>query len=364
MKKFYTIIIVGLMMTIFIARSACAEPIKWQMITCWIPSMAVSESDRHFAKSVYELSGGRLQIIVNSAGTIVPAQSVFDAVARGVAEMGSDNPSYWSGKNSAFDLLGSFPGALSQYDVFNWYFHFGGHDLYNYMYGKYNMLYLITAVAPMGSGIRSRQPIKTLADFKGKKLRMSGKAQGYILQKLGAAQLMMAGGDIYQALQIGTIDGAEFSCPSIDWSLGLADVTKYNIGPGWNQPATVFGMMINRDAWYKLPADLKRIVEFAATDNMAYMSSYYESKNAAAINAFRDKGTETYKLSARDLKQLEDWSWEYIVAEAQRNEDYDKVATSIVQYLKDFRVTRTSEEPFAHGHSPTVIPKLPNLQGR
>jgi TRAP-type mannitol/chloroaromatic compound transport system substrate-binding protein len=364
MKKFYTIIIVSFMMIMFIARSAFAEPIKWQMITCWIPSMAVSESDKRFAKSVYELSGGRLQITVNSAGTIVPALSVFDAVSRGVAEIGSDSPAYWSGKNSAFDLLGSFPTALSQYDVFNWYFHSGGHDLYNYMYGKYNMLYFITSVAPMGSGIRSRQPIRTLADFRGKKLRMSGKAQGYILQKLGAAQLMMAGGDIYQALQMGTIDGAEFSCPSIDWSLGLGDVTKYNIGPGWNQPATVFGIMINRDAWYKLPSDLKRIVEFAANDNMIYMSSYYEAKNGAALSLFRDKGTETYRLSPRDMKQLEDWSWEYIVVEAQRNEDYDKVATSIVQYLKDFRVTRTSEEPFAHGRNPAVVPRLPHLVGR
>lgn len=363
MKKFYAIIIVSFMMIMFIARSGLAESINWQMITCWTPSMAVSESDRRFVKIVYELSGGRLQISVNTAGTIVPALSVFDAVARGgVAEIGSDCPAYWSGKNSAFDLLGSFPMALSQYDVFNWYLHFGGHDLYNYMYGKYNMLYFITSVAPMGSGIRSRQPIRTLADFRGKKLRMSGKAQGYILQKLGAAQIVVPGGDIYQALQMGTIDGAEFSCPFIDWSLGLGDVTKYNIGPGWNQPATVFGIMINRDAWDKLPPDLKRIVEFAANDNMLYMSSYYESKNGAALNLFRDKGTETYRLNARDIKQLEDWTWEYIVAETQRNGDYGRVATSVVQYLQDFRMTRTSEEPFAHGRSPAVVPRLPNLR--
>jgi TRAP-type mannitol/chloroaromatic compound transport system substrate-binding protein len=361
MKKFYTITIVSFIVLMIIVRAGFDETIKWQMITCWTPSMAVSESDKRFAKNVYELSGGRLQIMVNSAGTIVPALSVFDAVSRGAAEIGSDSPGYWSGKNSAFDLLGSFPTALSQYDVFNWYFHSGGRDLYNYMYGKYNMLYLITSVAPMGSGIRSRQPIRTLADFRGKKLRMSGKAQGYVLQKLGAAQLMMAGGDIYQALQMGLIDGAEFSCPFIDWSLGLGDVTKYNIGPGWNQPATVFGIMINRDAWYKLPADLKRIIEFAASDNMAYMSSYYESKNGAALNLFHGKGTETYRLSARDLKQLEEWTWEYIIAEAQRNDDYDKIATSIVQYLQDFRMTRTSEEPFAHGRNPIIVPPLPHL---
>lgn len=362
MNKFYVFIVAVIMALMLFAASAFAEPIKWQMVTSWIPSMMVFESDKRFAKNVYELSGGRLQITVYSAGTIVPAMSVFDSVSRGAAEMGTDCPAYWSGKNSAFDLLGSIPMGLSQQDVNNWYFHLGGRDLYNYMYGKYNMLYLITSVAPTGSGLRSRTPIRTLTDFRGKKLRMSGKAQGYILQKLGAAQVMMAGGDIYQALQMGTIDGAEFSSPSIDWSLGLGEVAKYNIGPGWNQPATVFGVMINRDAWNKLPADLKRIVEFAATDNMVYMSALYETKNGAALNLFKNKGTETSKLSNKDLKQLEDWSWEYLTMESKRNADYDKIATSIMQYMKDFRMTRDSEEPFSHGRNPWSMPRLPNLK--
>src|SRR4030042_5515779 len=104
--------------------------------------------------------------------------AVFDTVSKGAAEMGADYAGYWQGKNSAFDLLGSSVMALSQYDFINWYFHGSGHDLYNYMYGKYNMLYFATGVSPVASGIRSRTPIRTLPDLKGKKIRINGRAAG------------------------------------------------------------------------------------------------------------------------------------------------------------------------------------------
>jgi TRAP-type mannitol/chloroaromatic compound transport system substrate-binding protein len=200
MKKFYGIIITIFIVVVLFSSLALAQPIKWQMVTSWTSSMSTFESDKRFAKTVYELSSGRLQITINAAGTLVPAMSVFDTVSRGAYEIGSDCPSYWSGKNSAFDLLGSVPMAMSQYDVLNWYYHGGGRDLYNYLYGKYNMLYFPTSVAPMGSGIRSRTAIRSLSEFRGKKLRMAGKTQGAILQKLGAAQVMMAGGDIFLSL--------------------------------------------------------------------------------------------------------------------------------------------------------------------
>jgi len=131
-------------------------------------------------------------------------------------EAGGDWPGYWAGKNSAFEFGGSFPMGLSPQDYINWYYDGGGKATYDYLYGKSGMVYFAHCLAPQESGVRSSVPIKNLADFKGKKLRMSGKAQGHVLQMLGAAQTMTAGGEIYQALQLKTIDGAEFSSPAID----------------------------------------------------------------------------------------------------------------------------------------------------
>jgi TRAP-type mannitol/chloroaromatic compound transport system substrate-binding protein len=318
--------------------------------------------DKRFAQNIYELSSGRLQITVHPAGELVPTSAVFDTVSKGAAEMGADYAGYWAGKNTAFDLLGSSVMALSQYDFINWYFYGGGHELYNYMYGKYNMLYFATGVSPIASGIRSRVPIKGLADLKGKKIRIAGRASGYVMTKAGATPVMTAPGEIAQALATGAIDAAAFNTPAIDISLGLADVTKYNIGPGWNQPSSVGGAMINKDAWNALPPDLKKIIEVAANENLAVMNALGEYDEIANLKKFQEKGTIVTKFSAKDLAQIEEWVWEFIEEEARKNPDYDKIATSIFQYLKDFRDARDYEVPYAQGRNPVKFPKLPNLK--
>jgi TRAP-type mannitol/chloroaromatic compound transport system substrate-binding protein len=348
-------------MAIF-AAPAFAQTIKWRLVSCWPAYSAISQSEKRFAKNIYELSGGRLQITTHPAGELVPPQAVFDTVAKGAAEMGADWATYWSSKNSAFDLLGSLPMAMSQYDLINWYVQCDGNEIYNYMYGKYNMIYFITAVTSIASGIRSRAPIRSLADLKGKKIRMSGKALGYVLQRAGAVQATTAAGEIAQQLATGTIDAAAFNTPQIDLSIGLADVTKYNIGPGWNQPSSVGGVMINKDAWNTLPSDLKKIVEIAAYENILNMSTLAEWNTAAALKKYQEKGIQVTKFSAKDLAQIEEWVWEFIAAEALKNPDYDKVATSIFQYMKDFSNARDYEVPYAQGRNPVKWPKLPNLK--
>ncbi|OGP91288.1 MAG: hypothetical protein A2031_02670 [Deltaproteobacteria bacterium RBG_19FT_COMBO_43_11] len=366
MKKIYGIIgliIAAVFMTMAIfAAPVFAQTIKWRLVSCWPAYSSISQSEKRLAKNIYELSGGRLQITTHPAGEIVSPQAVFDTVSKGAAEMGQDWATYWAGKNSAFDLLGSLPMALSQYDVVNWYIHGGGHDIYNYMYGKYNMIYFVTGVTSIASGIRSRVPIRSLADLKGKKIRMAGRAQGYVLQKAGAAQIMTQPAEIAKALATGAIDAAAFNTPNIDFSIGLGEVTKYNIGPGWNQPSSVGGTMINKDAWNTLPPDLKKIVEIAAMENLVVMATLSEWDLHIALKKFQDKGTQVTKFSAKDLAQIEEWVWEFIEEEAKKNPDYDKVATSMFQYMKDFREAREYEVPYAQGRNPTRFPKLPNLK--
>jgi TRAP-type mannitol/chloroaromatic compound transport system substrate-binding protein len=233
------------------------------------------------------------------------------------------------------------------------------------------MLYFINGVTPVSSGIRSRMPIRSLADLKGKKIRMSGKAVGYILQKAGAVQVVLQAGEISQALATGIIDGAAFNIPSADWSLGMGEVTKYNIGPAWNQPSATGGVMINKDAWNSLPPDLRKIMEVALSESNLYYTSVSDvdnlsyhpnQKTTSYIAKFKEKGTIVSKWSAKDLAQIEEWTWEFIVEEAKKNPDFDKVATSMFQFLKDYRETREYQIPYAHGRTPTTFPKLPNLK--
>jgi TRAP-type mannitol/chloroaromatic compound transport system substrate-binding protein len=339
-----------------------SKPIEWRYVVPWAPVNALIEADKSFVKIVNELSRGRLTIKLYSAGELVPPTGVFDAVSKGTVECGGDWPGYWSGKNSAFDLLGTYPLGLDQYDYVNWYFHSGGKEMYDFLYGKFNMVYFVHSVTPMESGIRSNVPIKTFEDHKGIKCRVSGKGPGYVFHKIGIAPISMAGGEIYQALQLGTIDAAEFSIPAVDYGMGLQEVTKYNITPGWHQPASAFGVLINKNVWNKLPDDLKIIVKYAAMANISYINSWYEYKNIEAIENFKKAGVTVCKLSEKDIAKMEPAAWEFLIMESKKNPDFHKIALSQFQYIKDFAKVRNYEAPFNHGRNPVIMPNLPGLK--
>ena len=366
MKRIYAIIVMILVATFALgtifAGAAVAQTIKWRLVSVWPSYSAFAQVEKRLIKNIYELSGGRLQITSYSAGELVPTMAVFDTVAKGAAEMGEDYPGYWQGKNSAFDLLGTVPMAFSPYDTLNWYLHGGGSNIYNEMYGKYNMIYFATGIAAIGSGIRSPMPIRNLADLKGKKIRISGKAAAYVIAKAGGTPVMTDPAQIAQALATKQIDAAAFNTPIVDLSLGLGEVTKYNIGPGWNIPSGMGGVMINKDAWNSLPPDLKKIIEVAAMDNLAWFTALAEWDAMASLKKFEEKGTIVTKFSAKELAQIEAWVWEFIEMEAKKNPDYEKVATSVFQYLKDFAYVREYEEPYGQGRNPTKYPKLPKLR--
>ena len=204
------------------------------------------------------------------------------------------------------------------------------------------MMYFLTRSARWNQ-IRARAPIKTRADYKGKKPGCP-KGAGHI-SEAGRRTGDDFGGEIYQALQMATMT-APILCPS---STGrcFGEVTKYNIGPGWHQPSSTFGVMINKGVWAKLPADLKVIVEKAAQANVAYISSWYEAGNIEALGLFQKAGSQIFKLSNAELKKIEEYAWEYLVDEAKKNPDYQMAALSMFQFLKDFAVARKPRTVFS-----------------
>ena len=359
MKKTLGIAIaVSFLLVVLVCSALGQQTLQWKSPTCWTPVMSLIEADKNFAKLVGEMSGGRLQIKIFSAGELVPVPGIFDAISSGNLESACDWPGYWGGRNTAFELLGTCPLGLDQYDYVNWYYHYGGKELYNAVYGKYNMIYFMHSVSPMESGVRSRVPIKSLAEYKGKKTRVSGKAAGYVMSKVGLAPVSMSGGEIYQALQLGTLDAAEFSIPAVDFAMGLQEVTKFNATPGWHQPASAFGFMINKGAWNKLPDDLKKAIELACLANNAYMNSWYEVKNIDAINNFKKAGVQVNRISEKEIDSIEKFAWEFVEKESKANPDFQKVALSMFQYMKDFIVVREYQDPFKHGRIPKTLPNI------
>jgi TRAP-type mannitol/chloroaromatic compound transport system substrate-binding protein len=342
---------------LFCTAGAADKPIRWKMSTTWTPSIQLIEADRNFAKIVNELAGDQLQIKFFEGGSLVPPFEIFDAVAKGTLDAGGDWPNYWTGKDTVFDLLGSYPYGLTPIDYMVWIWQGGGFELYQEAYGKFGMIYLPHSVTPMESGVRGHKPINSIGDYKGLKIRMSGKTQGKILQKIGAAQTMLAGGEIYQALEKGVIDAGEFCSPSIDWGMGFGEVTEYWATPGWHQPASLLGVMINKKKWDELSDHMRNLLKTAAMANFTWGFTFFEYESIDGTKKFLDKGIKVTRLGDADLAELQKLTNQLTLESCKENPLFAKVAHSQFKYLKDISTWRDIASPFTYGRNP----ELPDL---
>lgn len=356
-SKWIAALVVGFFI-VGMAMTVSAKETMWRMTSTWPPSINLIEADQLFVKYVNELCKGKLQIKFFSGGTLMPAQEVFDAVSKGSIQASGDWPNYWSGKDIAFDTLGSYPMGLTPVDYMVWIYQGGGLAIYQEIYGKYGLMYFPTGVTPSESGIRSNKPVKTAADLKGMKVRMGGKAQGYILKELGAAQVVLSGAEVYQALQKGTVDGAEFSGPSTDWKMGLGEVSKYWIAPGFHQPASVMGVMINKAAWEALDKETQSLVQ--AASKVAFLEfitkQYWDS--IEGTKNFLDKGIQLNKIDTETLDKIEKIVNKYTEETAATSPLFKKAIESQINYRKALSTWRNIEEPFNFGYNPKEYPNI------
>ncbi len=237
-------------------------------------------------------------------------------------------------------------------DYVNWIEQWGGADLYNEIYGKFGMVYLPYGVTNNESGFRTNEPIVTLEDLQGKRLRLSGLEQGRLLEKLGGNQVSMAGGEIYQSLERGVIDGAEFSTPNVDYSGGFHQVTKFWATPGWHQSASVFGVMINKASWDALSPETQEDLKIAAQANLIWSLSFTEKRATEAYQQFKDAGIEITRYDDETLARVQELANEVIIETACENPASAKVYLSQLEYLADYAKWRDASAPFNLGRSP------------
>lgn len=340
----------------FIQGAAAKDKITITMTSTWPTGISLIKADQHFVKTVNELAGDDLEIKFHPGGTLVPSGQVFDATSSGSVDASADWPGYWAGRDSTFALLGSFPMLLTAGDYLLWLQQWGGFEAFQKVYGKFGMVYLPYNVISMESGLRSKEPLTSLADLKGKRLRMSGRPQGEILKKLGAAQVQLPGGEVYQALERGVVDGAEFSQPGIDWSMGLQEVTSNWLAPGWHQPGGVGGVMINKKVWDKLSNKQQALLKTAANATLTWSLAYFEKSSAVATHKFLEQGTEVHRLSDDELERLQKLANQELVDEACKNTLYAQVAYTQVEFLKEYAEWRKLEQPFGFGRNLSSLP--------
>ena len=302
------------------------ERFKWKMVTTWPPNFPVFQgSVDRFADDVRVMSGGELDIKVFAGNELVPPLQTFDAVSQGTVEMGHGAAYYWAGKVPAAQFMSAVPFGMTAQGMNSWFYSGGGLELWRELYEPFNVVPF-----PMGnSGVQMggwfNKRIESVADLRGLKMRIPGLG-GKVLAKAGGTPVLMAGGELYTALERGTLDATEWVGPYHDKRLGLDRAADYYYYPGWHEPGTALELIVNRKAWDSLPRRLQRIVRVAAMAANQWAFSQFETLNAEALEELKEEGKVTVLPFPDDvLAELHAMTREALDEEAAKDADFKRV---------------------------------------
>ena len=310
------------------------EKIRWKMVMPWSKGLLFYDIAQHFADSVRLASAGRLDIKPFSAGELVPGNQSFDAVSQGAAQVGHDWPGYWKGKNEAFVAFASVPFGLDAEGYNIWLYEKGGLEMMQELYGKFNLFALPGGQCGQEMGLFSNKKATKMEDFKGMRLRTPGWFMD-IMNNLGASVSPLPGGEVYLALERGVIDAAEFSSPAINYPMGFDEITKYVIQPGVHQPGIQCGLFFNKDAYDKLPEDLKWIIDICAKETQLWSYNWINSLNGKAIRLFKEK-VEFVTMDKATRIEFRKTAKAYLDDVKAKFPDVKKVLDSQEAFIKDY----------------------------
>ena len=276
---------------------APTEFFDWKMVTSWprdFPGLGTGVNK--LAKSIGELSNGRLKIKVYGGNELVPPFEVFDAVQQGTAEMGHSATYYWKGKAPAAQFFTGIPFGMTAQELHGWIYHGGGLELWREVYAPHGLIpFLAGSSGPQMGGWFNRE-INSHADLKGLKMRIPGLG-GEILRRAGGTPTNIPGAELFTALQTGTIDASEWVGPYNDLAFGLFRAAKYYYYPGWHEPGAMLELIVNKDSFDALPPDLQAIVTYAARAASQDMLDEFTARNNAALQALiNEHGVQLRRL--------------------------------------------------------------------
>ncbi len=234
-----------------------------------------------FAKRCGELSGGTLEIKVFAKNILIPAMQVFDACSASQIDAFHSGVYYWKGKNPAFSIFGGMPLGLLSEEMIAWFKFGGGYDLWRELYGRFNLYPLIGGTTGPQMGGWFKKEINTLDDLKGLKMRIPGLG-GEVMKKLGVNPVLLPAGEIYTALERGTIDATEWVGPALDSMMGFAKAAPYYY-TGWHEPGSILELTFNKARWEKLSPEHQAIITTASEEMTATMFQEFKYKNAKAL---------------------------------------------------------------------------------
>ncbi|MFL5258801.1 MAG: TRAP transporter substrate-binding protein [Hyphomicrobiales bacterium] len=284
------------------AIAETAPELRWRLTSSFPKSLdTIFGAAETFAKYVAEATDGKFQIQAFPAGEIVPGLQAADKVTDGTVEMCHTASYYYWGKDPTWAFGTAVPFGLNARQQNAWMYYGGGVDLMNEFYAGYNIYALPAGNTGAQMGGWFRKELKTPDDLKGVKMRIGGFG-GKVISRLGVVPQQIAGGDIYPALEKGTIDAAEWVGPYDDAKLGFQKVAPFYYYPGWWEGGAMLHVMINKDKWQELPKSYQAIVASAAQAANCDMLAKYDFLNPPAIKQLVAAGAKLRPFSPEILE--------------------------------------------------------------
>ena len=310
--------------------------IRWRLASSFPKSLDTLYGGAEiFANAVKAMSGGKFEISVHAGGELMPAFGVVDGVEKSTVEMAHTVPYYFYGKNPAFALGSAIPFGFNARQMNAWMKHGNGRKLMNELYAKYNIVSFAGGNTGTQMGGWFRKEIKGVADCKGLKMRLGGGLVGEVMTKLGAVPQSIPGGEIYQALEKGTIDAAEWVGPYDDQKLGFNKVAPFYYYPGWWEGGPEVDFFINQKAFEGLPAEYKAIIEAAAALASADMLAKYDALNPTALKQLVAAKTKVLPFSQAVLEASFKASMEVFAENDAKSPEWKKIYADMRAFQRD-----------------------------
>jgi len=341
-----------------LAASTIAAPViaqsmpsvKWRLTSSFPKSLdAIYGTAERFARQVAEATDNKFQIQVFAPGEIVPGLQAFDAVTNSTVEMAQSASYYYFGKDPTFALACAIPFGLNSRMQNAWMYCGGGIDLFNEFYKPYKVYALPAGNTGGQMGGWFRKEIKTVADLKGLKMRVGGFA-GAVLAKLGVVPQQIAGGDIYPALERGTLDACEWVGPYDDEKLGFVRVAPNYYYPGWWEGGAMLHHFINLGKWEALPENYKSVLRTASEAANGWMQAKYDQGNPGALKRLVVAGAKLHPFSEEIMEASYKASNELYAETSAKNPAFKKIYDALVAFRTEqylwWRVTEYSFDTF------------------
>ena len=308
--------------------AAAIETVHWRVPGAFGTNLpALGDNILHVSQFLARASGGAIQLQVFEPDTVVPAFSITDGVKDKKIEAGYTWLGYDQGKIPSAPLFSAAPFGMDPWEYAAWWYDGEGKALAEEVYNAYGVQPILCGLIGPETAGWFREEVKTLADLDGLKIRFAGLG-GKVLERLGASVTMMPGGEIFQALEKGAIDGTEFSMPAIDQRLGFDKVVKFNYFPGWHQTYTAFHLVVNKTTWDGLREPTRAMIEMACTAGVARNFSHGEAIQGEIIAGFPAKGVNAKTLPMPLLRELQKITGEVMAEESAKDPLFKKVYES------------------------------------